>query len=159
VPMQAVKSVATGLAGGAVVLAWILGVFSFLALPYLIADPWRALAQNLAGYGIWISIFVAILAALVGLVRPARGVAAIVLLLCSFAMWAAIWIWSVLIVSADWGIVALYVVNFFIGIGTILSALLALLLRGQWSLLGFMLVFCVVAIAAGGLANYWGEQS
>lgn len=79
--------------------------------------------------------------------RKLRIIPVFVLYAASALDWLFIWVWSIIIVGSRWGIVTLYLVNMFMGVGTIVSAALCLFFAARWNTLGEFAMFAVVAMA------------
>jgi len=125
--------------------------FGFLALilagPYLVYYVFPAQAYRLTEILAAISLLVSIVFLILAIAKRMRPAAAVVLLVSSYVVAAFMWVWSVIIVGSLWGIVVLYVVNVFVGVGTIVSAFAASLLTGHWSVLWQLVVIAAIIVA------------
>ncbi len=103
--------------------------------PYLIARVFPVQAYAVTEIAGGVAFVSSVIATLAGMLRPARPVAGAVLVISSWILFAFLWVWSVLIVDATWGLVTLYIANFFLAVGAIVVAFVATLLTAQWSTL------------------------
>jgi len=155
-----VKRITEALGSGAMTLlgfAIFFGVFFapaivFYAVPDL-AYEWTLRAA------VWVTA-VALLSLILMIWRTARIIPGALLLLAGALDMLFLWVWSVLIVGGSWGIVALYIANFFVGIGAVVAAFLQLLFSFHWDLLWqFVLTFVVSSICGIGGGAILGHES
>jgi len=86
--------------------------------PYIVARIIPEPAYYFTVYVAWIAFFIGICLFIAAIAKPARRFAGWGLILCAIAIYAFTWVWSVLLVADTWGLVVLYVANFFFTIGT-----------------------------------------
>ena len=157
--LEKLKTIGSGLGTASLVLFWIaISVFIVFIAPYLVAYVFPEQAYSIAMAGVWIAIGVAILAALVGIIPAARPIAGFIIVICSWALGACIWVWSVLIVTSIWGIVTLYIANLFLAVGAVIVAIFASLLSGHWSILLQLIIFGVIVMGMRVLGGAWAGE-
>jgi uncharacterized membrane protein YjjB (DUF3815 family) len=80
------------------------------------------------------------------------------MLLASYAMMPFLWVWSVIIVGAAWGLGWLYFLNFFLGVGAVFGAFAVSLFAGHWSIFGQLVVFAIAISALRMAGLKFAEQ-
>lgn len=93
-------------------------------------------------FGVVFWVFVLILLPL-AFFRKTRSFSSTSIYVASFIFGAHLWISSFLITYAAWGLIAVIIGVFIVGIGVIPIAMLASLLHGEWSTLGQLILFCL----------------
>lgn len=147
---------------GAVALGFLMiaaGFAIFIGGPYLIARVFPVQAYHYAEIAFGIAVLVGIMALVAGIFKGARPVAGFVLFLASWVVFAFLWVWSVLVVDATWGLVTLYVANLFLAVGAVLVAFAAALFTGQWSVLWQIVVIGLIGIGMRVLGSHWAEMT
>lgn len=155
-----VKRIAEALGSGAMTLLGFVFLFGVFFAPAIVfyAIPDLAYEWTLRA-GFWVTA-IALLSLILMVWRPARIVPGALLLLAGALDMLFLWVWSVLIVGGSWGIVVLYIANFFVGIGAVAAAFLQLLFSFHWNLLGqFVLTFAISAICGVAGAAILGHES
>lgn len=145
--ISALKGALGKLGEAAMGIVGLLIAFFIVAAPYLVARVFPVQAYRSTEAIGMIALVVAALACMCALVRAWRPIAGVTISFAAFPVLLFLWVWSVIIVNYDWGIVGLYVANFFFGVGTIFAAFLATLFAGQWSILGQLLVIGIIYLA------------
>ena len=72
-----------------------------------------------------------------------QAIAGLGILASSYVFGLTLWIWSLLLTYNLWGIFAVILGLFFVGIGIVPMALLAVLFKGQWSTFGELLLLMI----------------
>jgi hypothetical protein len=115
----------------ATLLVIFLGLGTILG-PFIINNVIPDLAYRWAEFCAFVGFGIGVLVIILAMVPRARVTAGLTLVASSYAVGTFLWVWSVLIVGHAWGIGALYFVNFFLLIGSVLAAFAVLLLSGAW---------------------------
>ena len=126
----------------------------FIAGPYFVARVFPVQAYTITEIAATIAFLICVLAALIGIFRAARVAMGTTLYVGSWVVAAFLWVWSVLIIDQNWGIVALYVANVFFAVGAIVLAFIEAIWNGQWNILWQLAVIAAVlwAMRIGGAA-------
>jgi hypothetical protein len=115
--------------------------------PYVIARAIPDQAYHGTLVAAFLAIPVAVVAAMLAILRPMRRFAAVAIFISAAAVWVFTWVWPLLIVDGTFGLTVLYIANLFLGVGAIVLAFFALLLGAHWSTLG-QFVGCIVIATA-----------
>jgi len=113
--------------------------------PYIVA---RVFPDQAYHYTLFVATLAAaafVLALLIGIAKPARVVCGVVMFICAALVSLFLWTWSVLIVDATWGLVVVYIANFFFAIGAVVIAFFAALFGGHWSILWQIIAIGIIA--------------
>ncbi|HEY1729706.1 MAG TPA: hypothetical protein VGG22_15125 [Candidatus Baltobacteraceae bacterium] len=136
---------ATGNSGLAVLgTAFVVLIF---AGPWLVYEVFPLQAYRVTEALGFIAFLVGVVFAIIAIVPRARPTCGAVLIGASYVISLLLWVWSVILVGNAWGIVTLYVVNFFFGVGAIVGAYAATLLGGNWSALGQLVIITIIIFA------------
>ncbi len=128
-------------------------IIVFLAGPYLIYYVFRVQAYRITELLAALAVLVSIAFLLLAPIKHMRSTAAVVLYGSSYVLATFMWVWSVIIVGSLWGIVVLYAVNMFVGVGTVVSAFAASLLTGHWAVFMQLVVIAVIIFAMRFIAS------
>ena len=140
-PTHPLASFATGLG----VALWVIGgIVFFFAGPYVVARVFPEQTYHITFLLGGIAFLIGLLALLLGIARSIRPLAGLVLVGCSYIIGLFLWVWSVLIVDQTWGLITLYVANFFLLVGAVVVAFFAQLFNGLWSSLWQFVVIAVI---------------
>ncbi len=85
--------------------------------------------------------------------RRTRAVAGLGIFALSYLLGLTLWVWSLILTFKLWGIFAVILGLFFVGVGIVPIALLAVLFHGDWATLGdlLLLIICVPVSRSFGL--------
>jgi len=100
--------------------------------------PWLV---TILDFSIFISLF--ILSPL-SFFKKTRGISGVGLVYLSYVFGITLWVWSFLLTYNLWGVIALVIGLFFLGLGVIPIALLATIFNGEWSELGNLILSIVM---------------
>lgn len=134
---------ALGSAGASTLGTAFIGII--LLGPFIVADVIPDQAYHYTLLTGVISIVVFVLALVVGIAKPARVACGVVMFICAALVSLFLWTWSVLIVNATWGLIVVYVANFFFAVGAVVVAFFAALMGAHWSILWQIVVIGIVA--------------
>jgi hypothetical protein len=134
-----------------------IGLIIFVGIflgPYLVYEVFPGQAYRISLLAAMIAIAVALVFLLLAVIPRVRAVSGYTLMTASFVVGLFVWIWSVIIVGQAWGIGVLYLLNFFLLIGSVVAAFFVLLLSHNWSALGQLIVILLIiwAFRLGGAA-------
>ncbi|MFM0558931.1 hypothetical protein [Paraburkholderia sediminicola] len=91
--------------------------------------------------------------------RRTRTFAAAGLLIASFVFGAILWIASLLLTMQLWGMLAVIIGLFMMGVGIVPVAIVAVIFHGQWSILGSIAIMLVATFGVRGLALWVGSRA
>jgi len=93
-----------------------------------------------------------------GIFKKIRPYAGIGLFISSYVFGLTLWLTGLLITYVLWGIWAVIIGLFILGIGVVPIAILATLFSGVWSMFGFLLFMVFVTFGTRVLGMTWAEE-
>jgi hypothetical protein len=107
----------------------------------------------------WISLILFILSLLVSLIKKTRFAGTVMLMIISLIFGALTWMFSLGTVWVIWGLVAVIIGLFIVGIGIVPAAVLATLFTGSWQALLFIAIGIVSFIIPRLLAAFFANKA
>ena len=111
----------------------------------VVVSPWLATASSIA-LGVSLIILLPL-----SFIRASRDFAAIGLLIASYVIGIALWVWGLILAYWLWGFWAVLIGLFLFGVGVVPVAMLATLFNGMWSQL---LQLVIATILTFGIRAY-----
>jgi hypothetical protein len=129
---------------GSIIVFWLVASLFLKGGAWLgeVLYPWLS---RIFGVVFW--VFVLILLPL-ALFRKTRSFSSTSIYVASFIFGAYLWITSFLITYDVWGLIAVIIGLFIVGIGVIPIAMLASLLHGEWSTLGQLILLLILTMGS-----------
>lgn len=91
--------------------------------------------------------------------KKTRGIAGVGLFISSYIFGLSTWLSGFLITYSLWGVLGVIIGVFLAGIGVIATAIIALLIHGEWSLFGIMLLNVALIWGSRILGVYLAEKA
>ena len=91
--------------------------------------------------------------------KKTRGASGIGLLITSYIFGATLWVWSFLLVYDFWGPLPLFIGIFLGGIGVVPIAMLASMFKGEWGILGQLVLLIIITFGVRFLSGYIVEKA
>lgn len=114
----------------------------------VIVYPWLATA---AGLALAIALFVLLP---LSLLRSTRDFSAAGLLIASYVIGLALWVWALIVTYGIWGFWAVLIGLFIMGVGILPVAMLATLFNGMWPQLGELVLATVLVFGIRAYSFY-----
>ena len=153
---EKLKSIGTALLGIGILIGIILLAAFFIRGGLWLSEilyPWLTLISGIA-------FFVCILILLpLALFRKTRGFSGLGLYIASYIFGASLWVWAFLLTYTLWGVTALFIGLFLAGVGIVPIAMLATLFKGEWSILGQLVLLVIFTFSSRMLGLYLSEKA
>ena len=92
-------------------------------------------------------------------IRRARGFASTGLMVASFVFGVALWVWGLLLTYHLWGVWAVFLGLFLLGVGVVPIAMLATLFKGMWPQLGELIFLTVLVFGLRAYSLYVAQKA
>ncbi|MDD5326649.1 MAG: hypothetical protein PHY02_02410 [Phycisphaerae bacterium] len=138
---------------------WILLIV--LAALMIIAAEWIGLKALPYLFGIgWITLAITIFILLpLACFRKTRSFSSICLLYSSFVYGITLWFLALLLTLELWGVWAVFLGLFFLGIGCVPFAMLATLFKGMWGILGVLIILTILTFGIRAFALWLSTKT
>ncbi len=113
--------------------------------------PWLQKAST-------ITFFVTLFLLPLSFIRRTRGFAVITLMISSYVFGLTLWVWGLLLTYYLWGVGAVFVGLFMMGIGVVPIAMLATLFKGMWSTLGELIFLTILVFGLRAYSVYVAQK-
>lgn len=92
-------------------------------------------------------------------IRRTRGFASESLMVASYVFGLSLWVWGLLLTYHLWGVWAVFLGLFVLGVGVVPFAMLATLFKGMWPQLGELIFLTVLVFGARAYSIYVAQKA
>lgn len=119
----------------------------------VVVYPWLSRA---AGIAFTVALFVLFP---MSFIRPARSFSSAGLMISSYVIGLALWVWALILTYVLWGLWAVVIGLFFMGVGIVPIAMLATLFKGMWPQLGQLVLGLVLVFGIRAYSLYVAQKA